>query len=78
MVSGVGLNGQPLVRRPGQRQGRERDWILWGVPLIMVTISSFLILSIERQEALEGLSSFSLSFTGLLPVSYTHLRAHET
>ena len=54
MVSGVGLNGQPLVRRPGQRQGRERDWILWGVPLIMVTISSFLILSIERQEALEG------------------------
>ena len=68
MVSGVGLNGQSLVRRPGKRQGRgrERDWILWSVPLAMVTISSFLILSIERQEALKGLSSFSFSVIGLL------------
>ena len=68
MVSGVGLNGQSLVRRPGNRQGRgrERDWILWSVPLAMVTISSFLILSIERQEALKGLSSFSFSVIGLL------------
>ena len=66
MVSGVGLSGQSLVRRPGQRQGRERDWILWGVPLAMVAISSFLILSIERQEALKGLSSFSFSLLGLL------------
>ena len=68
MVSGVGLNGQSLVRRPGNRhgRGRERDWILWSVPLAMVTISSFLILSIERQEALKGLSSFSFSVIGLL------------
>ncbi len=68
MVSGVGLNEQSLVRRPGNRQGRgrERDWILWSVPLAMVTISSFLILSIERQEALKGLSSFSFSVIGLL------------
>ena len=68
MVSGVGLNGQFLVRRPGNRhgRGRERDWILWSVPLAMVTISSFLILSIERQEALKGLSSFSFSVIGLL------------
>ena len=68
MVSGVGLNGQSLVRRPGKRQGRgrERDWILWSVPLAMVIISSFLILSIERQEALKGLSSFSFSVIGLL------------
>ena len=73
MVSGVGLNGQSLVRRPGKRQGRERDWILWGVPLAMVTISSFLILSIERQEALKGLSSFSFSFIGLLQFVNTQL-----
>ena len=66
MVSGVGLSGQSLVRRPGKRQSRERDWILWGVPLAMVAISSFLILSIERQEALKGLSSFSFSLLGLL------------
>jgi len=32
----------------------------------MVAISSFLILSIERQEALKGLSSFSFSLLGLL------------
>ena len=75
MVSGVGLNGQSLVRRPGNRQGRgrERDWILWSVPLAMVTISSFLILSIERQEALKGLSSFSFSFIGLLQFVNTQL-----
>jgi len=75
MVSGVGLNGQSLVRRPGKRQGRgrERDWILWSVPLAMVTISSFLILSIERQEALKGLSSFSFSVIGLLQFMNTQL-----
>ena len=75
MVSGVGLNGQSLVRRPGNRQGRgrERDWILWSVPLAMVTISSFLILSIERQEALKGLSSFSFSVIGLLQFMNTQL-----
>ena len=75
MVSGVGLNGQSLVRRPGNRQGRgrERDWILWSVPLAMVTISSFLILSIERQEALKGLSSFSFSAIGLLQFMNTQL-----
>ena len=66
MVSGVGFSGQSLIRRPGKRQSRERDWILWGVPLAMVAISSFLILSIERQEALKGLSSFSFSLLGLL------------
>ena len=75
MVSGVGLNGQSLVRRPGKRQGRgrERDWILWSVPLAMVTISSFLILSIEREEALKGLSSFSFSVIGLLQFMNTQL-----
>ena len=75
MVSGVGLNGQSLVRRPGKRQGRgrERDWILWSVPLALVTISSFLILSIERQEALKGLSSFSFSVIGLLQFMNTQL-----
>ena len=68
MVSGVGLSGQSLHRRPVKRQGRDReqDWILWGVPLAMVAISSFLILSIERQEALKGLSTFSFSPLGLL------------
>ena len=73
MMSGVGLSGLPLFRKPGQRRGRERDWILWGVPLAMVAISSFLILSIERQEALEGLSSFSFSVLGLLQFINTQL-----
>ena len=73
MMSGVGLSGLPLFRKPGQRRGRERDWILWGVPLAMVAISSFLILSIERQEALEGLSSFSFSVLGLLKFINTQL-----
>ena len=73
MMSGVGLSGLPLFRKPGQRRGRERDWILWGVPLAMVAISSFLILSIERQEALKGLSSFSFSVLGLLQFINTQL-----
>ena len=73
MMSGVGLSGLPLFRKPGQRRGRERDWILWGVPLAMVAISSFLILSIERQEALKGLSSFSFSVLGLLKFINTQL-----
>ena len=75
MVSGVGLSGQPLHRRRVKRQGRgqERDWILWGVPLAMVAISSFLILSIERQEALKGLSTFSFSLVGLLQFINTQL-----
>ena len=73
MMSGVGLSGLPLFRKPGQRRERERDWILWGVPLAMVAISSFLILSIERQEALKGLSSFSLSVIGLLQFINTQL-----
>tara|TARA_B100001094_G_scaffold322569_1_gene372109 strand:+ start:152 stop:1483 length:1332 start_codon:yes stop_codon:yes gene_type:complete len=75
MVSGVGLSGQPLHRRPIKRQGRgrERDWILWGVPLAMVAISSFLILSIERQVALKGLSTFSFSLLGLLQFINTQL-----
>ena len=73
MMSGVGLSGLPLFRKPGQRRGRERDWILWGVPLAMVAISSFLILSIERQEALKGLSSFSFSILGLLKFINTQL-----
>ena len=75
MVSGVGLRGQSLHRRPVKRQGRgrERDWILWGVPLAMVAISSLLILSIERQEALKGLSTFSLSLLGLLQFINTQL-----
>ena len=73
MMIGVGLSGLPLFRKPGQRRGRERDWILWGVPLAMVAISSFLILSIERQEALEGLSSFSFSVLGLLQFINTQL-----
>ena len=72
-MSGVGLSGLPLFRKPGQRRGRERDWILWGVPLAMVAISSFLILSIERQEALKGLSSFSFSVLGLLKFINTQL-----
>ena len=51
MVSGVGLSGQPLFRRPGQRRGRrrERDWILWGVPLAMVAVAGILIASTQRQ-----------------------------
>ena len=75
MVSGVGLSGQSLHRRPVKRQGRDReqDWILWGVPLAMVAISSFLILSIERQEALKGLSTFSFSPLGLLQFINTQL-----
>ncbi|QNI57439.1 rod shape determining protein [Synechococcus sp. BIOS-U3-1] len=75
MLSGVGLSGQPLHRRPIKRQGRgrERDWILWGVPLAMVAISSFLILSIERQVALKGLSTFSFSLLGLLQFINTQL-----
>ena len=73
MMIGVGLSGLPLFRKPGQRRGRERDWILWGVPLAMVAISSFLILSIERQEALKGLSSFSFSVLGLLQFINTQL-----
>ena len=75
MVSGVGLSGQSLHRRPVKRQGRDReqDWILWGVPLAMVAISSFLILSIERQEALKGLSTFSFSLVGLLQFINTQL-----
>ena len=75
MVSGVGLRGQSLHRRPVKRQGRgrERDWILWGVPLAMVAISSLLILSIERQEALKGLSTFSFSLLGLLQFINTQL-----
>ena len=39
----------------------------------MVAISSFLILSIERQEALKGLSSFSFSVLGLLKFINTQL-----
>jgi len=71
MMIGVGLSGLPLFRKPGQQRGR--DWILWGVPLAMVAISSFLILSIERQEALKGLSSFSFSVLGLLQFINTQL-----
>ena len=48
------------------RRRQEFEVVLWGVPLAMVAISSLLILSIERQEALEGLSSFSFSLLGLL------------
>ena len=49
MVSGVGLSGQPLFRKPGKRRGRERDWILWGVPLAMVAVAGILIASTQRQ-----------------------------
>ncbi len=49
MVSGVGLSGQPLFRKPGKRRGRERDWILWGVPLAMVGVAGILIASTQRQ-----------------------------
>ena len=51
MVSGVGLSGQPLFRRPDNRRGRrgERDWILWGVPLAMVAVAGLLIASTQRQ-----------------------------
>ena len=48
------------------RRRQEFEVVLWGVPLAMVAISSLLILSIERQEALEGWSSFSFSLLGLL------------
>jgi len=51
MVSGVGLSGQPLFRRPDKRRGRgrERDWILWGIPLAMVAVAGLLIASTQRQ-----------------------------
>lgn len=51
MVSGVGLNGQSLFRRTGKwrGRGRERDWILWGVPLAMVGVAGLLIASTQRQ-----------------------------
>ncbi len=51
MVSGVGLSRQALFRKSGKqrRRGRERDWILWGVPLAMVAVAGILIASTQRQ-----------------------------
>ncbi len=51
MVSGVGLSRQALFRKSGKRRrrDRERDWILWGVPLAMIAVAGILIASTQRQ-----------------------------
>ena len=31
------------------RRGRQREWVLWGVPLAMVAVAGVLIASTQRQ-----------------------------
>ena len=56
-----------------RRRGNEFELVLWGVPLAMVAISSLLILSIEREAALEGWKTFSFSVIGILQFINTQL-----
>ena len=50
MQTGLG-RGQSFVSRPGNRRLRTpyRDWILWGVPLAMISVAGLLIASTQRQ-----------------------------
>ena len=68
MLGGLRRRRQSLHSRTGSSLRRRNDFelVLWGVPLAMVGVSSFLILSIERQEAIAGIASFQFSFVGVL------------
>lgn len=51
MVTGLGRSGQKLFSQSGvrHRRTRERDWILWGIPLAMIAVAGLLIASTQRQ-----------------------------
>ena len=68
MLGGLRRRRQSLHSRTGSSLRRRNDveLVLWGVPLAMVGVSSFLILSIERQEVIDGIASFQFSFVGVL------------
>ena len=51
MLTGLGSSGQRLFSPSGnrRRRARDRDWILWGIPLAMIAVSGLLIASTQRQ-----------------------------
>ena len=55
MLGGLRRRRQSLHSRTGSSLRRRNDFelVLWGVPLAMVGVSSFLILSIERRRLKE-------------------------
>ena len=51
MLTGLGSSGQRLFSPSGnrRRRARDRDWILWGIPLAMIAVAGLLIASTQRQ-----------------------------
>ena len=51
MLTGLGSSGQRLFSPSGnrRRRARDRDWILWGIPLAMIALAGLLIASTQRQ-----------------------------
>ena len=51
MLTGLGRRGQKLFSQSGsrRRRARDRDWILWGIPLAMIAVAGLLIASTQRQ-----------------------------
>ncbi|MBL6740784.1 MAG: rod shape-determining protein RodA [Synechococcus sp. BS301-5m-G54] len=51
MLTGLGRSGQKLFSQSGsrRRRARDRDWILWGIPLAMIAVAGLLIASTQRQ-----------------------------
>ena len=51
MLTGLGRSGQKLFSQSGsrRRRTRDRDWILWGIPLAMIAVAGLLIASTQRQ-----------------------------
>ena len=51
MLTGLGSSGQRLFSASGnrRRRARDRDWILWGIPLAMIAVAGLLIASTQRQ-----------------------------